>query len=56
MDLVGKELADARVVICGCGAAGYSCAKQFLALGVRRENLVAVDVKVGGLCMCVEGV
>ena len=26
-------------------------AKQFLALGVRRENLIAVDVKVGG-CVC----
>ena len=53
MDLVGKDMADVRVAVCGCGAAGYSCAKQFLALGVRRENLIAVDVKVGargGVC------
>ncbi|KIY92252.1 malate dehydrogenase (oxaloacetate-decarboxylating)(NADP+) [Monoraphidium neglectum] len=45
MELVGKDMADVRVTVCGCGAAGYSCAKQFLALGIRRDNLLAVDVK-----------
>ena len=58
MELVGKELSEAKVVVCGCGAAGYSCAKQFLALGVSKENLICVDVKVRcegcvWVCACV---
>ena len=52
MELVGKELSEAKVVVCGCGAAGYSCAKQFLALGVSKENLICVDVKVGLRVVC----
>jgi len=35
------------VVVCGCGAAGFTCAKYFVSLGVKKENLIAVDVQVG---------
>jgi malate dehydrogenase (oxaloacetate-decarboxylating)(NADP+) len=45
LDIVGKDIADARVVFSGAGAAGYTCAKYFLSLGVRRENLVMTDVQ-----------
>jgi hypothetical protein len=30
--------------VCGCGAAGFTCALHFIELGVLRENLVCVDV------------
>ncbi len=39
--LVGKELADMRVVVTGIGAAGVACTKMLLAAGVR--EVVGVD-------------
>jgi malate dehydrogenase (oxaloacetate-decarboxylating)(NADP+) len=42
-ELVGKDLRAMRVVFSGAGAAGFACAKYFLALGVGRENLVLTD-------------
>jgi malate dehydrogenase (oxaloacetate-decarboxylating)(NADP+) len=42
-ELVGKPLEGMRVVFSGAGAAGFTCAKYFLSLGVRRENLVLTD-------------
>jgi malate dehydrogenase (oxaloacetate-decarboxylating)(NADP+) len=44
-EIVGKKLADVKVVFCGAGAAGIACAKFYLALGVRPENLLMVDTK-----------
>jgi malic enzyme len=35
-----------QVVVCGVGAAGYTCARYFITLGMKKENLLAVDVKV----------
>jgi len=40
-----KKLADIRIVVCGAGAAGIACAKFYVSLGVRRENVVLVDSK-----------
>jgi len=42
-ELVAKRLDSMRVVFSGAGAAGFACAKYFLSLGVRRENLVLTD-------------
>ena len=42
-DLVGKPLPAMRVVFSGAGAAGFSCARYFLSLGIIRENLVLTD-------------
>jgi malic enzyme len=42
----GKDISAIRVVVCGCGAAGFTCAKYFVSLGVQQQNLIAVDVKV----------
>jgi malate dehydrogenase (oxaloacetate-decarboxylating) len=39
--LVGKNLADCKVVVCGIGAAGIACTKMLLAAGVR--NVIGVD-------------
>ncbi len=40
-----KKLEDIRVVISGAGAAGVACAKFYISLGVRPENLLMVDSK-----------
>lgn len=41
--LTGRTLERLRVVINGAGAAGIACAKLYVQLGVRKENLVMVD-------------
>ena len=45
LELTGKRIDEVKVVFCGAGAAGIACAKLYLALGVRKENLVFVDTK-----------
>ncbi len=46
--IVGKKLDEIKVVVNGAGAAGISCARLFVKLGVQRKNLVLCD-KVGVL-------
>ncbi len=43
--LVDKKIGDIRVVMSGAGAAGIACAKFYIALGVKPENLMLVDSK-----------
>ena len=43
--LTGRKLEELRVVINGAGAAGIACAKLYVSLGVRRENLMLVDTR-----------
>jgi len=43
LELTGKRIDRVRVVFNGAGAAGIACAKYYLRLGVRRENLVLCD-------------
>jgi malate dehydrogenase (oxaloacetate-decarboxylating)(NADP+) len=45
LEVVGKDIAEVKVVFCGAGAAGIACAKLYIALGVRKENLLFVDTK-----------
>ncbi|OFV82643.1 MAG: malic enzyme [Acidobacteria bacterium RBG_13_68_16] len=45
LELVGKKIDKLKVVFCGAGAAGIACAKLYLNLGVKRENLFFVDTK-----------
>lgn len=45
LELVKKDIESARVVINGAGAAGIACAEHYLALGVKRENIVLCDTK-----------
>ena len=40
-----KKIGEIRVVMSGAGAAGIACAKFYLALGVKKENLTLVDSK-----------
>jgi len=44
LELVGKRPEDIRVVVSGCGAAGFTCAKYFISLGVKKENIIACDI------------
>lgn len=45
LELVGKNIGDVNVVFNGAGASALSCAKIFLSLGVKKENLVMCDSK-----------
>jgi len=44
-ELAGKKLEDLKVVISGAGASAIACARFYIALGVRRQNIVMVDSK-----------
>lgn len=41
----GKKLEDLKMVVNGAGSAAISCARLYLQLGVRRENIVMCDSK-----------
>lgn len=43
MKLSGKRAETLRVAVNGAGAAAIACARLFLALGIRRENMVLCD-------------
>jgi malate dehydrogenase (oxaloacetate-decarboxylating)(NADP+) len=44
-EIQGKKLEKIKMVVSGAGAAAVSCSKMYLALGVKKENLVMFDVK-----------
>jgi malate dehydrogenase (oxaloacetate-decarboxylating)(NADP+) len=44
LEIIGKNVADIRVVFSGAGAAGFSCAKFMLSLGVSPGNLLITDI------------
>lgn len=41
----GKKIEDIQVVINGAGAAAITCAKLYLSLGVKKENIIMCDSK-----------
>lgn len=43
LELVGKTVADAKVVYLGAGAAGVSCARLHLLMGLKPENVLMCD-------------
>ena len=45
LELVGKKIGDVKVVFSGAGAAGIACARFYVTLGVKRENLILCDTK-----------
>ena len=44
LQLAGKAIAEVRIVFSGAGAAALSCARLYLELGARRENLILSDL------------
>jgi malate dehydrogenase (oxaloacetate-decarboxylating)(NADP+) len=45
LELNGKDIGKIKVVYSGAGAAGIACAKLYIALGVKPENILMVDSK-----------
>jgi len=45
IEVAKKEIGKIKVVILGAGASAISCARHYIRLGVKRENLVMVDSK-----------
>jgi malate dehydrogenase (oxaloacetate-decarboxylating)(NADP+) len=44
-EITGRTLSTMKIVFNGAGAAGISCARMFVAAGVRRENIIMCDSK-----------
>ncbi len=45
LQITNRKIEDVRVVFSGAGAAGIACAKLYIRLGVRPENMLLVDSK-----------
>ncbi len=45
LELAGKKIGEARIVVNGAGASANSCTKLYIALGVKKENIVMCDSK-----------
>ena len=45
LEVIGKKIDEVRVVFSGAGAAGIACAKFYIELGVKPENVMMIDSK-----------
>lgn len=45
LEVNGKDIAKVKVVVNGAGAAAISCARLYVALGVKKENIIMLDSK-----------
>ncbi|HOS40646.1 MAG TPA: malic enzyme-like NAD(P)-binding protein [Spirochaetota bacterium] len=45
LEIIGKNVADIRVVVNGAGAAGIACSDFYVSLGVRKEHVIMCDSK-----------
>ena len=45
VEVVGKRLEEVRIVFSGAGAAALSCARLYVQLGARKENMIVCDTK-----------
>ena len=45
LEVNGKDIAEVKVVVNGAGAAAISCARLYISLGVKPENIVMLDSK-----------
>lgn len=43
LEVAGKKIEDAKIVVNGAGAAAISCTRLYCAFGARRENVVMLD-------------
>ena len=44
-EIVGKNIADVKIVVNGAGAAAISCAKLYKSIGAKAENIIMCDSK-----------
>ncbi|MDR1343927.1 MAG: NADP-dependent malic enzyme [Tannerellaceae bacterium] len=45
LEITGRRIEDARIVVNGAGAASISCTRLYVMLGARKENIVMCDSK-----------
>jgi malate dehydrogenase (oxaloacetate-decarboxylating)(NADP+) len=45
VEVSGKKMSEVKVVINGAGASANSCAKLYIAVGVKKENILMLDSK-----------
>ena len=45
LEITGKKIEEAQIVISGAGAAAISCSRLYQAFGAKKENMVMVDSK-----------
>lgn len=45
VEISGKKMSGVKVVINGAGASANSCAKMYIAVGVKKENILMLDSK-----------
>lgn len=45
VELAKKEIAKLKLVVSGAGASAMSCAKLYVSLGVKKENIIMIDSK-----------
>ena len=45
LEVVGKNISEIKVVVSGAGASAISCARHYIRLGVKKDNLLMVDSK-----------
>ncbi len=45
LEIQGKKIEDVKLVVNGAGAAAVSCTRLYIALGIRKENVVMCDSK-----------
>ena len=45
LEVAGKDISKIKLVVNGAGAAAISCTKMYVALGVKKENIVMLDSK-----------
>lgn len=45
LEITGRKIGDLKMVVSGAGASAISCTKLYVALGVKKENIVMVDSK-----------
>lgn len=45
LELVGKKISEVVMVVNGAGAAAISCARLYVAVGMRKENIIMCDSK-----------
>src|SRR6185369_14112259 len=45
VEVSGKKLSEVKLVVNGAGASAISCSRLYIAVGVKKENIVMVDSK-----------
>ncbi|MDH5396907.1 MAG: NADP-dependent malic enzyme [Cyclobacteriaceae bacterium] len=45
LELAGKKIGSIKMVACGAGASGITCARLMVKLGVKKENIIMTDSK-----------